>query len=309
MIFKILFSVAVSFFFIYFVFTDINISEVRSSLLYTNSFDVVLAAVAISTFYLMRAYRWTILLGNNVSYADAFFASCIAYFFSLILIFQAGELSKIQFLKKKYNISRGFTASTIIIERMLDVSTLIIFFFISLVYYSIDSENIVYLLGTLGVISLIFLTFSKYFFSKARGTYLHKKIHSLLIKTKLGMYLIELYQNLNSAFILMHDNRLKMIIYIFILWSVNYCSVIVFLGRHGNFYEIIGGFSILSLGVAAQITPANIGQYEFIWTEIFKGIVPISVEQLIASGIVLHSVIIATITMFALVSWIFIRNE
>ena len=106
MIFKILFSVAVSFFFIYFVFTDINISEVRSSLLYTNSFDVVLAAVAISTFYLMRAYRWTILLGNNVSYADAFFASCIAYFFSLILIFQAGELSKIQFLKKKYNISK-----------------------------------------------------------------------------------------------------------------------------------------------------------------------------------------------------------
>ena len=107
----------------------------------------------------------------------------------------------------------------------------------------------------------------------------------------------------------MHDNRLKMAIYTLVLWSVNYCSVIVFLGRHGNFYEIIGGFSILSLGVAAQITPANIGQYEFIWAEVFKGIVPISVEQLIASGIVLHSIIIATITMFALVSLVFVRNR
>jgi len=308
-IFKILFGIVASIFFIYFVFTDINISDVQRSLIYTDTFDVFIAVGAISTFYFIRAYRWKILLGSKVSYSDAFFASSTAYFFSLILIFQVGELSKIHFLKKKYNISRGFTTSTIIIERMLDVSALVMFFFISLIYYSIGKENIVYLLGTLGMILLFLLTFLKHFFSRVRGTSLHKKVHGSLIKTKFGLHVIELYNNLNSAFILMHDNRLKVAIYTLILWSVNYCSVIVFLGKYGDFYEILGGFSILSLGVAAQVTPANIGQYEFIWAEVFKGIVPISVEQLIASGIVLHSIIIAVITMFALVSWAYNRNR
>jgi hypothetical protein len=270
---------------------------------------VILATGALVIFYIMRAYRWKILLSKNVSFADVFYASSIAYFVSLILIFQAGELSKIEFLKKKHNIDRGFVASTIIIERMLDFSALVIFFFISLVYYSIGKDYIVYLLGTLGAIFLIFLIFSKYLLAKFRGTYLHNKVHSWLLKIKVGVYLIELYKSLNSAFLLLHNNRLKMAIYTLVLWSVNFCTVIIFLGGYGNFFEIIGGFSILSLGVAAQATPANIGQYELLWAEIFKGIIPISIEHLIASGIVLHSIIVMTITISALFSWVFMNKR
>jgi len=306
---KLVFGIAISFFFIYFVFTDIDLNDVSKSLRYTNISDVIVAIIAISIFYFIRAYRWKVLLGKKISYSDVFFASSMAYFFSLILVLQAGELSKIHYLKKKYNIDRGLTLSTILIERLLDLSTLVIFFFISLAYYSIDNESLVYFLGAIGVLMLIFLTFSKYFFSKIRGTYLHNRIHNQLFKLKFGRHLIEFYKNLNSAFILMHSNGLKLWIISLFLWFINFLSLFVFLGKHGNFFEILGGFCILSLGVAAQVTPANIGQYEFIWAAVFKGITTISVEELIASGIVLHSIIIISISTFALFSWIFVSNK
>ena len=309
MFFKISIGAIFSFLLLYLVFSDIDLNAVQKGLLYTDTTDVFIAISALVFFYTLRAYRWKILLGKNISYSDAFFASSLAYFFNLILVFQAGEFSKVHFLKKKYNIDRGFTVSTILIERMLDASALVIFFFISLVYYSKSSTYMIYLLGILGLVSLILLTFSKYFFSKARGTYMHNKVHGLLLKRKLGVYLIELYKSLNSAFLLLHNNGLRMVIYTLILWIVNYLSVFVFLGKYGNFFEIIGGYAILSLGVAAQFTPANIGQYELLWAEVFKGVVNIPVEQLIASGIILHSIIILTISLFALVSWAYVRKR
>jgi len=306
---KVFLSAIISFILLYFVFIDIEVSEVQSSLLYINTADAVFAAIALVLFYIMRAYRWKVLLGKNIPYFDAFFASSLAYFFSLIFIFQAGELSKIQFLKKKYNIDRGFTTSTIIIERMLDVFTLVIFFFISLVYYSIDNIRIVYFLGVLGIALLVFLFFSKYIFIQVRGSFFHNKTYNFLLEKKMGRYLIEIYRSLNKAFLLLHAIRLKMIVYTFILWGVNFFSVVIFLNMYSNIYEIIGGYSILSLGVAAQVTPANIGQYELLWTEIFKGMVSMPVEQLIASGIVLHSIIILIISVFALGSWVIIRKD
>jgi glycosyltransferase 2 family protein len=306
---KLVFAIAISFFFIYFVFKDIDLNEIIKSFRYINTSDVILATISISIFYFIRAYRWKVLLDKKVSYSDVFFASSLAYFFSLILLLQAGELSKIHYLKKKYNIDKGLTLSTILIERLLDVSTLVIFFFISLTYYSIDSKNLVNFLGAIGLLMLIFLTFSKYFFSKIRETYLHNKIHDQLFKFKFGRHIIEFYKNLNSAFILMHSNGLKLWIISIFLWFINFLSLFVFLGKHGNFFEILGGFCMLSLGVAAQVTPANIGQYEFIWAEVFNGITTISVEQLIASGIILHLIIIITIVTFALFSWVFVRNN
>ena len=304
---KFILGFILSAFFIYFILNDIDISKLYQSLLYTSVIEIILVIFIMSSFYFIRAYRWKLLLDKKIPYSDIFFASSLSYFFSLILIFQAGELSKIHFLKKKYNIDRGYTASTIIIERMLDVSALVVFLLVSLIFFSLENNYVFYLVSILGIIFLFFLVFSKQFLFVVRGTFIHRKIYGFLIKIKLGKYLIELYRSLNDAFTLLHINRVKMTIYTIALWLVNFGSIFVFLGRHGNFFEILGGFSILSLGVAAQTTPANIGQYEFIWSEVFKNVISLPIEQLISKGIVLHAIIIIIISSYALISWLIMR--
>ena len=309
MFLRFLLALILSFFFIYFVFSDINLDELRSSFVQIEITHFALATLIIMSFYLIRAYRWKLLVDNKVSYMDAFYASSLSYFFSLILVFQAGELSKIHILKNKYNIDRSYTASTIIIERMLDLAALTVFFLISLVYFSLENIFLAYVIIILGLFFLIFLIFSKQILLWLRGTFLHRFIHSSLLKFKLGRYIIEMNKSLEEAFLLLHDLRLKVALLTIILWTVNFASILVFLGKYGNFFEILGGFCLLSFGVAAQATPANIGQYEFIWAEVFNGVTSISVEQLIASGIVLHAIIIITILTFALFSWFFVRSK
>ena len=304
MFYKFLLGLILSFLFLYFVFSDINLDELRTSLAQIKITHIALAILIIMSFYLIRAYRWKLLVDDKVSYMDAFYASSLSYFFSLILVFQAGELSKIHILKNKYNIDRSYTASTIIIERMLDLSALTVFFLISLAYFSLENTFLSFMIIILGLFFLILLIFSKQIFLWLRGTFLHQFIHSSLLKFKLGQYIIEMYKSLTEAFFLLNDIRLKVALLTIILWTVNFSSILVFLGKYGNLFEILGGFSLLSLGVAAQATPANIGQYEFIWTAVFEGIVNVPIEQLVASGIVLHAVIVGVISLFALLSWL-----
>ena len=74
---KLLFAIVISFFFIHFVFSDIDLNEIIKSLRFINASDVFIAFIAISIFYFVRAYRWKVLLDKEISYSDVFFASSI----------------------------------------------------------------------------------------------------------------------------------------------------------------------------------------------------------------------------------------
>ena len=91
-----------------------------------------LGAFAVSIF--LRTVRWQVLFrpGRRPPLGSVAKATVIGYFFNSILPARAGEAARILALKHYAGTSRAETTGTVVVERVLDVSTLIVLLFVLL---------------------------------------------------------------------------------------------------------------------------------------------------------------------------------
>lgn len=75
---------------------------------------------------LTRAERWRVLLDSQVNLSDAFWAQGIGYLFTNVLPFRLGEPARIAALAARGHLPLAHVAATAILERLLDVATVLL---------------------------------------------------------------------------------------------------------------------------------------------------------------------------------------
>jgi glycosyltransferase 2 family protein len=103
-------------------------SAVRTALGGANLFLIALAVVCFVATIFCRAVRWRLLLGPEprLRLGNLFGCLNVAYLINNLLPFQMGDLGRSYLLAELEGISATRTASTVLVERVLDVLTLLL---------------------------------------------------------------------------------------------------------------------------------------------------------------------------------------
>jgi glycosyltransferase 2 family protein len=127
---RIILGVAISLVFLYLAVRNVEWQMVLSSL---KEIDLVFLGLTIACLFgsiLCRAFLWKSLLKfeKKVSWSHAFEAIMIGYMGNNVLPFRMGELIRAYAMGKKEGLSKTLSLASIILERLLDVLSLLIFF-------------------------------------------------------------------------------------------------------------------------------------------------------------------------------------
>lgn len=109
-------------------------------------------------YWMLRTLRWQMLLrrtDTHVPIIDLYLCSVVSLSFSLITPFQSGEVIKIEFLKKYGMIQRLPGYSTFLVEKVLDLATLLMIASVSLLTTLNILPNRVYAYWIIGSLVLV----------------------------------------------------------------------------------------------------------------------------------------------------------
>ncbi|MBL7925812.1 MAG: flippase-like domain-containing protein [Bacteroidia bacterium] len=109
-------------------FKDVDIEQTWQKIKNANWFWVWLSVICSVAAYFSRAYRWNMLIetaGYKPRFMASVYAVCIAYFANLALP-RMGEVTRCGTLGKKENIPFDVLLGTVIVERVIDVLTLLV---------------------------------------------------------------------------------------------------------------------------------------------------------------------------------------
>ncbi len=109
---------------------DADMREVWAETRRADAGDLVLALLAIGATYVLRAFRWQYLLApiGSTHFAVAFRTTVIGFAASALLPARAGEVIRPYLLARREGLSATAAFATIILERLLDLVTVLLLF-------------------------------------------------------------------------------------------------------------------------------------------------------------------------------------
>lgn len=131
---------AISAFFLWYAFKDVKLSELMESLRQTNwLYAVPMIAITLGSFF-WRCFRWRIFLKptKDVPATRLFGPLMIGFAFNNILPARAGEFLRPLALTKQEGVPYTAALSTIVLERLVDVVTLLILLATMPLYVALD---------------------------------------------------------------------------------------------------------------------------------------------------------------------------
>jgi glycosyltransferase 2 family protein len=131
---RLLIGIAISVFFIYLVLPGLHLPDVLQTLRTANYWWILPGVAVYMVGLWVRAWRWHYTLRHlkPVRVRDLFPLVCIGYFGNNVYPLRAGELIRSYGLKRSQNISITSSLATVIIERVFDGLTMLLFVFLAL---------------------------------------------------------------------------------------------------------------------------------------------------------------------------------
>lgn len=128
---------------LYFFGRNLDWAEVRSGLAKADKFYLALAFIGICIGYFIRAVRWQVLLKPiSDSRLHDLFATTTVGFAAILIVGRAGEIVRPMWLPMRDRRIRPSAAFvTIVLERILDLASVMAFFSISLIWFRIPPEH------------------------------------------------------------------------------------------------------------------------------------------------------------------------
>jgi uncharacterized protein (TIRG00374 family) len=150
---RLLIGIAISAFFIYLVLPSLHLPDVLTSLRTANYWWIVPGIGVYIIGLWVRAWRWHYTLRHlkPVSVQSLFPLVCIGYFGNNVYPLRAGELIRSYVLKRSQDISITSSLATVIIERVFDGLTMLLFVFLALPFAPMPQQyrNLVIVLTVL----------------------------------------------------------------------------------------------------------------------------------------------------------------
>ena len=91
---------------------------------------------------LTRAERWRKLLEDKISRSEAFWALGIGYLFTNVLPFRLGEPARVAVISSRNRLPFAQVATTVVLERLLDLATILFFLVVVLPFMNVPTEVI-----------------------------------------------------------------------------------------------------------------------------------------------------------------------
>ncbi len=155
-----LIGILISAFFLYLALRNVNFSEVWKAFKLTDIRWIILAVFTYIICFFLRGLRWKYILNpiKDCKTIDMFYVVTIAFFANNILPLRMGEFVGAYVNAKKHNISKSSSFATIVVSRVFDGLSLILFAFILTIYLALSgniSAKIINLLKTTGPVIII----------------------------------------------------------------------------------------------------------------------------------------------------------
>jgi len=239
---------------LYFLFNGIDLEKVIESFKEISFFGFIFTVSAIILGDMFFAYRWKVLLFHKCSFRASFESVIISSFLNMILPAKLGEVSKVLYLKKVYNLSVSDTTAITIIEKFFDLFWMSIMAFIATLYIF---DDLVTRFIVLGIIILILVLV---FFVK------NGKVVRLVDKIPFKFVRVYSKKILNISKKRIRLSTISEVFFITgIVWFFYFLSNYLFFNYAYDFnltvYQIIVVVLVSMVVMSIPLTPGGIGIY------------------------------------------------
>ncbi len=262
---KIIIGLLLSALFLWLAFLKVNFKELITALESANYSLIIVAAFVNGLTFIPRAYRWKLLLKplKNTRFGNTFGSLSIGFMANSILPARGGEFIRAFAIGQTEKISKSASFATILVERVIDLITLILFLVLSLRLISNNTiVSKIFWIGLILTISvIIFLVILKN----------NPKIINILVllspkrfKEKIKKFLEAFIKGLEIL------SDFKILLYTFLqslfLWScfaIVYYILFISFGFPLSFGAAFLVMAICSLGISIPSSPGFIGTYHY----------------------------------------------
>jgi len=297
---KNIFKIAIVVGVLYFLFMDIDLDKVIVSILEISWVGLLFTIISLILGDIFFSLRWRMLLFGRCSLLASFESVMISSFFNFILPAKLGEVSKVLYLKKIYNIAISDTTAITIIEKFFDLFWISVLALVASLYIFDDSIMGMSALGFIGGIILV--------------GFLVKSNKLITVLNKIPFKFLRIYSK-KVIYISKRRLRSKIIFQTFvitgIIWLFYFFSNYLFFNYAFSFALSISQVSMVVIvsiiAMSIPLTPGGIGIYQAGLVAIltFYGV---DKELALVSGILFHILAILLSGLFTLVIF-FIRGE
>lgn len=251
-----------------------------------NFIKLTFAAILVILSYLCRTLTWKKLLNNfyDYSYWSAFRSTMIGYLINNILPARLGDLFRGIWLYRSQGGSKGIVLGTLVLERVMDLSIVLIIFVISLVSISYIQEWIIWTIFSLAAVIICFFVVvgTLIVFCQRAQDGFPAWVYSIKDKfVFLNRFNFKKHFNkaLQFGSSMNLTNARRGFFWSIITWFVTFWGLFFAMQSLGPTYNVgVLGMglilSIASLGVAVPSLPASLGTYQaaFVFGAIMAGL-------------------------------------
>ncbi len=304
-------GLAVSLVFLYLAFRGQDFGKIGQALGEANYWWLIPALIAYFLGVWVRAMRWHFLLGpiKKVPVKRLFPVVVIGYMANDVLPVRMGEVVRSYVLDKRENVSKTAALATIVVERIMDGITMLLFLAGTALFVTINKD----IEGIERLASLVFLAFIILFFVVAsnRKTLLQLEAFGLkLLPPKLrgkmagiadkfidGLQVLRQWRDLVAVFAL---SVLAWLREATMYWMVT----LAFAGLNLSWQAILMTLAVANLFTQVPSTPGYVGPFDFAANKVLVGIFLVPAELAASYVILLHAALYFPVTLWGLVYWV-----
>jgi uncharacterized protein (TIRG00374 family) len=310
---KFLIQLIVSVIFLYIAFKNIHPDEVKHAFQQVN-FNLVLIGTALQFIsFAFRGIRWKVLLLpiKPVPFSSAFQILAISYTANNILPFRAGDVLRAVMIGQREQISKVSSFSTVLIEKVLDGLTVLLFLISGLWFLHLEndwSNRTILVSAAIFVGALLFLYLIKRYQQLVTGVL--TRLVTKMAGVKIGQFTEGFLEKFLLSLDLIRSRRLLFTLMwtSIIIWSLEaslYVSVAAAFGQPFTTSLLIGivTVAIVNLGIMIPSSPGYVGTFEFFC--IFSmGLFGIDPSTAASYSIIVHLAQYIPITVLGAVLWL-----
>lgn len=304
-------GLVVSLIFLYLAFQGQDFGKIGKALGEANYWWLLPALGAYFAGVWVRAVRWHFLLGpiKKVSINRLFPVVVIGYMANDVLPVRMGEVVRAYVLGKRENVSKTGTLATIVVERIMDGITMLLFLSGAALFVTINKD----IEGIEKLASIVFLVFIVIFFVVAsnRNTLLKLEAFGLkLLPSKIrprvagladkfidGLQVLRQWRDLLAVF--------GLSIAAWLCEAAMYWMVaLAFSGLNLSWQAIIMTLAVANLFTLVPSTPGYVGPFDFAANKVLVSVFLAPAELAASYVILLHAALYFPITLWGLFYWV-----
>jgi uncharacterized protein (TIRG00374 family) len=306
---RLVLTLAVSALFLLAVLWNVDVRQTKEALKTANYAYVPLAVLLSLVTNILRSYRWKYVLNpiRPIGILSLFSGVAVGYMANNVLPARLGEVVRSYFLGKKEGLSTSSTLATIVIERLFDGFTLLLFLtLISLLFTFPDwIKKVGWVAAAILVAFSVFLAF----------LVVKKNVTLELVRRSTAWvpaHVADRVHGLAGSFLtglaILNHRRDTLLAFAFsvLAWTVEagtYYVVSLCFGFHLPIYVAIVTVVIVNFGILLPAAPGYIGTFEFFC---ISALDLASVEKSVALSyaVVLHVVLVVPITVIGMMYFV-----